>query len=86
MNIKVQEDRSISAAMEKIANLTRAKTTKEISYAVDGYSILTPFLNLEKVCKSCDGKGEYEEGQFDDVNTVKCICQIDESNDMDDDS
>lgn len=35
----------------------------------------------------CDGSGYYEMGEFDEVQTVKCLCKVEaeQSNDEDDD-
>lgn len=33
----------------------------------------------------CDGSGYYEEGQFDEFYTVKCLCQIEREQDNDQD-
>lgn len=30
----------------------------------------------------CDGSGEYDEGEFDDIRTVKCLCKIDQEDDF----
>jgi hypothetical protein len=31
----------------------------------------------------CDGSGSYDEGEFDDLHEVKCLCQIDKEIDHD---
>lgn len=35
----------------------------------------------------CDGSGYYDEGEFDDISTVDCLCRVEaKQDDMDDDS
>lgn len=45
---------------------------------VRGHMIETDGITIEVVCSDCHGTGEVEEGQFDDIRTVKCHCQIKE--------
>lgn len=42
MKLIVKPDRSISAGVEAMENLMRANTSREIIYALNGYTLLTP--------------------------------------------
>ncbi len=40
MKLLIQEDRSISACFDRIENLKRANSNKELAYALNGYTLV----------------------------------------------
>ena len=40
---------------------------------------------LENECQDCHGTGEVEMGEFDDIITKKCLCQMEHDGDGEDD-
>lgn len=73
----------------EIKDLWFTNTSGEIEYfppllCMEKVGDQSEFEEEESACPYdlCDGSGEYDEGEFDDIRRVKCLCKIDQEDDF----